>query len=144
MKNLMCFQVSRLFRHGNRITFIRDLEQRLSEVLAMKASSSCKHCTINLWRHIFVINLVPRVKMKDTGIMSSWLITIYAKLFQIYYIWNKGCNNCQLSHTTLLSICELCTVRTLCTLLTNQTFHVHCLQYGILTTTGYNAMQYNT
>lgn len=33
-------KVSRLFRHGNRITFIRDLEQRLSEVLAMKTSSS--------------------------------------------------------------------------------------------------------
>ncbi|KAJ7394359.1 Guanine nucleotide exchange protein smcr8 [Desmophyllum pertusum] len=32
-------KVSRLFRHGNRITFIRDLEQRLTDVFAMKGPS---------------------------------------------------------------------------------------------------------
>lgn len=46
--DLMCFtmktfflQVSRLFRHGNRITFIRDLELRLADVMAMKGLCSC-------------------------------------------------------------------------------------------------------
>ncbi|CAH3044368.1 unnamed protein product [Porites evermanni] len=34
-------KVSRLFRHGNRITFIRDLELRLAEVLAMKGLCLC-------------------------------------------------------------------------------------------------------
>ncbi|KAM7425317.1 Guanine nucleotide exchange protein smcr8 [Porites harrisoni] len=34
-------KVSRLFRHGNRITFIRDLELRLAEVLAMKGLCWC-------------------------------------------------------------------------------------------------------
>lgn len=36
-------KVSRLFRHGNRITFLQDLEQRLAEVLAMRDSCSFRN-----------------------------------------------------------------------------------------------------
>lgn len=36
------FKVSKLFRHGNRITFLRDLEERLCDVLELKEKSICK------------------------------------------------------------------------------------------------------
>ncbi|KAL9968636.1 hypothetical protein ACROYT_G020751 [Oculina patagonica] len=39
-------KVSRLFRHGNRITFLRDLEQRLLDVIAMKGSHPVENCLL--------------------------------------------------------------------------------------------------
>lgn len=39
-------KVSRLLRHGNRITFIRDLEQRLADVLAMKTLCTLENSSL--------------------------------------------------------------------------------------------------
>ena len=39
---MIFLKVSKLFRHGNRITFLRDLEERLCDVLELKEKSICK------------------------------------------------------------------------------------------------------
>lgn len=63
----MSSQVSRLFRHGNRVTFIRDLEQRLSEILAMKDSYTCKFIVKCL-----CANIVRQVKPSILGVNEDF------------------------------------------------------------------------